>query len=383
MRNWLKIFLPFIGTLLLSLSLVLTGCSESNQTTTQVTTTNSPTTKPTTPATTTTTVTATTTAPTSKPTTTPTTRIVKDKDGNSIEIPYNVERVAPQIGAMAHMTALLGYADKIVCAADANLNDTFRKIFPGYVKSNPKGLSTSNVEDVIASKAQVLYGPITDNATIAKYKAAGIAVVPINTFSTVEQMKDNIRKIAEILGGDAPVKAEAFCKYYDEKITYCTDNTKDLAKVKILSLSYNAGAMSTINSTDICSVYMTAAGGTNVAGDLKVISSISSENIIQWNPEVIITMNASSKATILSEPALQTVSAVKNGRVYVIPWGTYLWSVRSAEGAMMPLWLAKITHGDSLKDLDMNAVVKDYYNRFYNYKVSDEEISAILAGNQK
>ena len=117
MRNWLKRAIPIISALLLSSTLVLAGCSG-----------------------------------TSKTTTTPATRIVKDKDGNAIEIPYNVERVAPQIGAMAHMTALLGYSDKIVCAADANLNDTFRKIFPGYVKANPKGLSTSNVEDVIASK---------------------------------------------------------------------------------------------------------------------------------------------------------------------------------------------------------------------------------------
>jgi iron complex transport system substrate-binding protein len=348
MRSWLKRAIPIIGALLLSSALVLTGCSGTNKTTT----------------------------------TTPATRIVQDKDGNSIEIPYNIERVAPQIGAMAHMTALLGYSDKIVWAADANLNDTFRKIFPGYVKANPKGLSTSNVEDVIASKTQVLYGPITDNATIAKYKAAGIAVIPINTFSTVQQMKENIRKIAEILGGDAPAKAEAFCKYYDEKITYCETKTASLEKVKILSLNISGGTMSTINSTDICSVYMTAAGGTNVAGDLKVVSGISAENIIQWNPDVIITNSADSKAQILAQTTLQTVRAVKNGKVYVVPWGTYLWSVRSAEGAMMPLWLAKTMHGDNLKDLDLNAVVKDYYSRFYTYNVTDDEIAKILAGGQ-
>ncbi len=336
------------GVILLSLALVLTGCTNSGKTTS-----------------------------------TPATRIVNDKDGNPIEIPYNVERVAPQIGAMAHMTALLGYSDKIVCAADANLNDRFRKIFSGYEKANPQHLSTSNVEDVIASKAQVLYGPITDQATIDKYKAAGIAVVPINTFSTAEQMKDNIRKIAEILGGNAPKKAEAFCKYYDEKIAYCNDKTKDLTKVKILNLNYNAGAMNTINSSDICSVYMAAAGGINVAGDLKVVSGISSENIIQWDPEMIITMSASSKEKILTDATLQTVSAVKNGKVYIIPWGTYVWSVRSAEGAMMPLWLTKIMHGDDVKDLDMNKIVKDYYKQFYNYDVAEDEIAAILSGSQQ
>lgn len=355
MRTSSNKILCIIGAIVLSLCIMLSGCSNTTTTTT-------------------------TTASVKPTTTVPTTRIVMDQNGNPVTIPYNVTRVAPMIGAMAHMTALLGDSNEIVCAADSNLNATFRKIFPVYVQANPKGLSTSNVEDVIASGAQVFYGPITDAPTIAKYQAAGIAVIPLNSFSTVDQMKANIRKIAEILGGDAPAKAEAFCTYYDTQIAYCINKTAGLGQVKILDLSVTAGAMSTINSTDICSVYMTDAGGVNVAGDLTVVSGISSENVIQWNPDVIITLSADSKAWILAQPTLQNVSAIKNGKVYVVPWGTYLWSVRSAEGAMMPLWLAKIMHPDAFSDLDMNNVVKDYYSRFYGYNVSDAEIAAILAG---
>jgi len=87
-----------------------------------------------------------------------------------------------------------------------------RKIFPGYCpRQIPKDFSTSNVEDVIASGAQVFYGPITDAATIAKISSGRYCSNPANAFSTVDQMKANIRKIAEILGGDAPAKAEVFC----------------------------------------------------------------------------------------------------------------------------------------------------------------------------
>jgi iron complex transport system substrate-binding protein len=354
MRKSSNKVLCIIGAIVLSLCIVLSGCGS---TTTTTTTTTSVTT-----------------------TTTPTTRTVMDQNGNAVVIPYKVTRVAPQIGAMAHMTALLGDSNEIVCAADSSLNATFRKIFPGYVQANPKGLSTSNVEDVIASGAQVFYGPITDAATIAKYQAAGIAVIPLNAFSTVDQMKANIRKIAEILGGDAPAKAEVFCTYYDAQIAYCTQNTSSLPKVKVLSLNSVAGVMSTINSTDICSVYMTVAGGVNVAADVTAVSSVSAENVIQWNPDVIITNSADSKAAILAQTTLQSVSAVKNGKIFVVPWGTYLWSVRSAEGAMMPLWLAKIMHGDALTDLDMNKVVRDYYSKFYGYSISDTEIASILAG---
>jgi len=37
-----------------------------------------------------------------------------DQNGNAVVIPYKVTRVAPQIGAMAHMTALLGDSNEIV-----------------------------------------------------------------------------------------------------------------------------------------------------------------------------------------------------------------------------------------------------------------------------
>jgi len=349
LKNWAQRTLFIIGSILLSLCVIFSGCSSGNETTTE-----------------------------------PTTRIVMDKEGNPITIPFKVDRVAPQIGAMAHMTALLGCADKLVATAFGGTNAYFNKIFPEYLTANPKGLSTSNVEEVIASGAQVLYGPITDNATIEKYQTAGIAVVPLTTFSTVEQMKDNIRKIAEILGGDAPKRAEDFCKYYDEQMAYVSDKTANASDVRVMSLNYNANAWGTINAKDICSVYITAAGGINVAADLVIASGvsggISTEDVIKWNPELIITNNQAGKDAILAEPTFKTVQAVKDGKVYVVPTGTYLWSVRSAEGAMMPLWLAKTIHPEIFTDLDMNKVVRDYYQKFYDYEIPDDEITVILAG---
>lgn len=286
---------------------------------------------------------------------------------------------------MAQMTAMLGYSDRIVCAAVQNLNDYFKQIFPQYVAANPENLSTDNVEDIIRSGAQVVYGPVRDEATIAQLNAAGIAVVPLNTFSTVQEMKDNINKIAEILGGDAPEKAQRFCEYYQGNIDKVTEATKDIPeadRVKIMSLNYNAGALGTINKTDICSVYMEAAGGVNVAADAEAPNSISVENVVEWNPDVIITMSASSKKAIEEEAALQGVNAVKNDKVFVVPYGTYVWSVRSGEGAMMPLWLGTIMYPDLFKDIDMQQVVRDFFQEFYGYEIPQDEVETVLAGNQ-
>ena len=322
---------------------------------------------------------------------TPTTRTVTDSTGAEITIPYKVERVAPQIGAMAHMTAVLGCADRLVCTAFGDTNAYFNQVFPAYQEANSRGLTTGNVEDIIGSGAQVAYGPIRDQSIIDQLNAAGIAVVKLDSFSTVEQMKGNIREIAKILGGDAPAIAEAFCEYYQGNIDYVSEKTADVAegeKIRALMLNYRAGALSTINAEDICSVYMTEAGGINVAAESGATgttpgTSISSEDVIRWNPDIIFTHNKSGKDQILAEPTFQTIPAVQNGKVYIVPTGTYLWSVRSAEGSLMPLWLAKMMYPDIFTDLDLEQEVRDFYKTFHGgYEIPDDEIAMVLAGSQ-
>jgi len=278
------------------------------------------------------------------------------------------------------MTAILGGSSEIVATADASLSATFTQVFPDYAKANPKKLLSTKPDDVITSGAQVLYGPITDVAQIAQYKALGIAVVPLNNFTTIAQLKDNMKKIAAILGGTASAKADTFNTWIDTQVTYCNNKIGGLGKVKIMLVNSTAGVLSTVNSSDILSAYITVGGGTNVAADLTTVTNITAAQITQLNPDVIITMNAASKTAVMALAGLQNVPAVYNSKVYVIPSGTFLWSTPSAEEAMMSLWLAKVMHGEYLGDLDMNKTVKDFYSKFYGYTATDAEVTAILTG---
>jgi iron complex transport system substrate-binding protein len=141
-----------------------------------------------------------------------------------------------------------------------------------------------------------------------------------------------------------------------------------------------AGVLSTVNSSDILSAYITTGGGINVAADLTTVTGITAAQIATLNPDVIITMNTASKTALMALAGLQNVPAIYNGKVYVIPSGTFLWSVPNAEDALMPLWLAKTMHGEYLGDLDMNKTVKDFYSKYYGYTSTDAEVTTILAG---
>ena len=314
-------------------------------------------------------------------------RIIVDDGGKEVQIPDNVERVTPMIGAFTQMSAMLTDEDKII-SGPARLPKMMSKIFPKIkTTNNISGSLTSSAESIIASNTQVVFGPvgmIFDENQRAQLEAAGIAVVNINKFSNASEIKGAVNKIAQILDGDAVKKAEEFNEYFDENIKYVSEKVQNIKdKKRVLALNFNSGNFSTISSKDIGAEYIKIAGGINLSSqdnetDFKISKTINEEQVIIFNPDVIITNSREGKEKILNNPAFEKLKAVKDGAVFVVPSGVYLWSVRSAEGALQPLWLAKIFYPEIFSELNLEEEVKKFYLKFYRYELSDEEVEQIL-----
>lgn len=340
------------------------------------------------------------------------TRTVTDSDGNEVEIPKEVTAVAPSIGAFAQVTEMLLNGDgKITAAATQQISDDFKSVFKDYTESNPDNYDASSVEDLIASGTQVVYGPksaYTDEQ-IQQMEQAGIAFVNISNLSDSESIMESFKLIGEILGDKEADRAEEFCDYYQDSIDDCESRVEDLddsSKAKVLRLGVNGGTYSTVNKTDIFNSIVEEAGGINVSADYEVAEdgqssqgqsgqgqggqgqqgggnaglTVDAEQILQWNPDVIITMSNDAVEEIKNDPALADVTAVKNGAVYNTPQGLYMWGVRSGENAMMTPWLGQILYPDLYKDIDMKQIVKDFYENWYNTELDDAGAEAVLAG---
>jgi iron complex transport system substrate-binding protein len=245
------------------------------------------------------------------------------------------------------------------------------------------------VEDLIASGAQVVYGPdsVLSGEQVGQLATAGIAFVAINNITNVDGMCESFGLIGSILGPDEEKRAAEFVDYYRGNIDDAKKRTDGVAdKLRFLSLFYSADSYSTINGRDICNEYIEAAGGVNMAKDYMPKTGgnsliVDAEQIVAWNPQFIMTSNQSGREKILSDPALAEVDAVKNGKVHVTPYGVYLWSVRSGEGSMLPLWLGTVMYPDLFADINTQQVVKNFFNKFYNYDISQDEIETVLAGD--
>ncbi|MDR2141703.1 MAG: ABC transporter substrate-binding protein [Deltaproteobacteria bacterium] len=318
------------------------------------------------------------------------TRIVKDSLGREVAIPQVVTKVAPVIPAFCQVAEMLTRGDgRVVAFPTAGISDYFRKVFPDLAISNPKGLDSRSIEDLIASETQVVYGPtamMLSDTQKAQLAAAGIAVVEVNGLATVEALSQSFLIIGQILGEVESQRAQEFVRYYHGNIAQAARLASPIPpeeRLRALFLYGQSSGYRTINFNDISHHYLTAAGGVNVAADYlaktpQMGGVVDAETILSWEPEIIFTSSLNDRQEVLADRALAETPAVKNGRVYAIPKGIFVWYARSAEGAMLPLWLGTKLYPDLFKEVDMFEVVRKYFADFYNYQIPDSELREVL-----
>lgn len=317
------------------------------------------------------------------------TRTVTDFYGNEVTIPAEVDRVASTIGAFSQIAAMVdgnGGSQTVADIGRTNQTKVFQEVFPN---SNVDDYDSSNIENLISADCQVAFGPAGtySDEQLEQLEAANIAFVALG-MRTVDDISNTALTIGEILGEEEYANAQAFVEYYKGWIEKATEATADIAedeKPTVMQLRSSGGQYTTTNSSDICQAYFEAAGAVNVAADYSgeangTALTVSAEQILEWNPQHIFVMYQDVADEIAADPALAEVDAVKNGNIHVIPSGTYYWSVRSGEGALMTPWLCSVLHPDLFPELDMVTEVKDFYQNFYGYECSDELAEAILNG---
>jgi iron complex transport system substrate-binding protein len=120
----------------------------------------------------------------------------------------------------------------------------------------------------------------------------------------------------------------------------------------------------------------------NVAGGTPGgLSNVSIEQVLLWNPDVIITIDLDFAANVYNDRAWAPVAAVRAHRVHLSPklpfgWVDFPPSVNRLIGLW---WLAKILYPDLFPE-DLRALTRDFYRQFYHVALSDAQIERVLAG---
>jgi iron complex transport system substrate-binding protein len=134
--------------------------------------------------------------------------------------------------------------------------------------------------------------------------------------------------------------------------------------------------LNTYGSGKYTGLMMIHAGAMNVAATtIEGVKQVSMEQILAWNPDVIFVQERYPDVVteINSSPAWQPVSAVKNGRVYLMPEYAKAWGYPQPEAlAIGELWIAKKLYPGRFADIDMQKEANDYYERFYRTSYQGE-----------
>jgi iron complex transport system substrate-binding protein len=120
----------------------------------------------------------------------------------------------------------------------------------------------------------------------------------------------------------------------------------------------------------------------NVAGGTRGgVATVSIEDVLVWNPEVIVTIDKDFAENVYTMPTWRPVAAVRAKRVHLSPklpfgWVDFPPSVNRLIGLW---WLAKILYPQQFPE-DLRTLTREFYQRFYHVALSDAQIDRVLAG---
>lgn len=124
-------------------------------------------------------------------------------------------------------------------------------------------------------------------------------------------------------------------------------------------------------------------GARNVAADQpgSGLAQVSLEQVLSWNPDVIVTIDLAFAESVRSDPSWAVVRAVREGRVHLSPKLPFGWvDFPPSVNRMIGLWwLAKLLYPAQFPE-DIRKLARDFHSLFYQVTPSEAQLDRVLAG---
>ncbi len=189
------------------------------------------------------------------------------------------------------------------------------------------------------------------------------------------------RKLGQLIGRQAD--AEDRADYAHRTLTVITERIAGLPSERRPRVYYargprglETGLGGSINVETIELLAHNVAGGRRGG-----LANVSIEQVLLWNPDVIVTIDQDFAATVRNDPSWSAVKAVRDGRVHLSPKLPFGWvDFPPGVNRLIGLWwLAKILYPDQFPE-DLRALTRDFYQRFYHVMPTEAQIDQVLTG---
>ena len=319
-----------------------------------------------------------------------TTRVFTDSCGREVTVPANVEKVAIS-GPLAQIVVFALAPDKLVGIANAWDESAAQFLDTKYydlplLGQLYGGKGEMNLETLLAAAPDVVIdvgepkGSIVEDMD-ALQEQTGIPFVHIDAY--LASMDNTYAMLGDLLAMPNEAQGLAdYCRYaYDRAVEIANSEEKanllyitgDEGLNVIAKGAYHAEAIDLL-ANNLAVVEEPSSKGTGNEVDM--------EQILNWNPDVILFAPGSIYASVGSNENWQTVTAIKNGAYYEVPMGPYNWMgfPPSVQRLLGMTWMAKILY-PTAADYDLYTEVSTYFQLFYHCELTQEQYDALVGGS--
>jgi iron complex transport system substrate-binding protein len=315
-------------------------------------------------------------------------RTVTDGAGRRVTIPGRVERVyaaGPPASVLAFAVApdkLMGWTSPFRDAERPFVAPRYADL-PSYGRLTGRG-NSANVEILVKAKPDLIidYGAIRETyVSLADRVQAQTGIPYLLLDGDFDRMADVIVQFGQMVGEET--RAAALARYTRDTIAEINTRVARIPPARRPRVYYgrgpqglNTGLAGSINMESIEQV-----GAHNVAAELGKggLVQVSVEQVLRWNPDVIITIDPNFFALARTNPVWSALPAVRAGRIYLAPGLPFGWidfppSLNRLIGLR---WLARVLYPEVFSE-DLRPIVRDFYTRFYHQTPADTQIDQLL-----
>ena len=219
----------------------------------------------------------------------------------------------------------LGLGDKVV-----GVTEYCNYPKEALTKQTVGGYSTINMEKIVAANPDIIFAnPMNGEENIDYLRQLGYTVIVIQSDS-VEGTYAAIQMIGKCTGTTA--EAESIVSDMKIRIQAITDKLTDVTEKPTVMHAMSVDPYWVSGSNTFQNELITLAGGTNAFADVNGWGVVTLEKLLTTDPDIILVDSGSKMGTtgentlqkaFLTEPQLNSITAVKNKTVYVMDSDTF------------------------------------------------------------
>jgi iron complex transport system substrate-binding protein len=314
-------------------------------------------------------------------------KTVVDSAGRTVRIPPAIQRIVITCyGGAAHEVSVLGGADRIVAQPSDRKFRQFLKMYPGLNGIKDAGsFNNVNLEEILSLSPDLVIAGVVSPRGNKKIENLGIPVFVVAVGrADLEVLLKEFRTVGAMLRAEE--KAAKLVSYWRGMLARIQERIAAVPASKRKKVFYTShGSSSPLYTGGRMSWghhFITASGGVNVAESLDFSQELTVEQLLLWNPDVIVVSNTqavqSPVKAILANPKLKNLKAVMAGSVYPCPIGAFWWDRPSPEAILGILWLSQTLYPEALADIDLKHEARLFYRSFYGHELTDSEFETFF-----